>query len=353
MSATLIRLAEDSDAKIWDTYVAENPLINPYCHFAWKKAVSEAYGFQGYYLCAVRGDNVAGIFPLIHLKIPFGPSTLVSLPYCDAGGVHAEDEETALQMLHAAMELGVQLRADYLLVRSTRQSYPHEFLKNVNCSTECDKVSMRLELPITVDILWNGFKSKLRSQIIKAEKNGLVFRWADQGDLNAFYTVFSRNMRDLGSPVHGIHWLKSITGQYGAAARIGLIYKGRKTIGCGLILCGSKTVAIPWASTLREYNSLSPNMLLYWNLIKFSIENNYSEFDFGRSTRGGGTYRFKKQWGATEHILYTHAFENKPFQKKSTKGMASKREKLAAIWSKLPLPIANTLGPMLRKYISL
>lgn len=353
MTTFSLRLAEDSDARIWDAYVANNPSISPYCYFAWKNAVTEAYSFQGHYLLAVRNNNVAGVFPLVHLKIPFGPSALVSLPYCDAGGIHAEDEETGVQLLQAAIQLCVQLRAKYLLVRSTCQSYPLDYFGNLNHSVECGKVSMRLNLPKTIDVLWNGFKSKLRSQISKAEKNGLTFRLVDQDGLDAFYTVFSRNMRDLGSPVHGRNWFKSIIKQYGAAVRIGLIYKEREVIGCGLILCGSKTVAIPWASTRREYNNLNPNMLLYWNLIKFSIENNYREFDFGRSTPGEGTYRFKKQWGATEHGLYTHTFHHEPCQEKETRAIVPGRKTLAAIWSKLPLPVANVLGPVLRKYISL
>jgi len=353
MSTISLRLAEGCDSKIWDAYVAENPSISPYCHFAWKKAITEAYGFQGYYLLAVRGHEVAGVFPLVHLKVPFGPSTLVSLPYCDTGGVHAEDEETDLLMLQAAIQLCVRLRAGNLLVRSDRQAYPLEFMENYNYSVECCKVSMRLELPATVGELWNGFKSKLRSQIAKAEKNGLVFRWVDQDGLDAFYTVLSQNMRDLGSPVHDMNRFESVIEQYGEEAKIGLVYRESKVVGCGLILCGSKTVAIPWASTLREYNSLNPNMLLYWNFIKFSVENNFREFDFGRSTPGEGTHRFKKQWGATERILYTHSFKQKPCRAKSAGAIVQGRKKLAAIWSKLPLPVANALGPVLRKYLSL
>lgn len=353
MSKISLRFAEGCDSKAWDAYVTKNPSISPYCHFAWNKAVIKAYGFKAYYLLAIRGHDVAGVFPLIHLKIPFGPSSLVSLPYCDTGGVHTEDEETDLLMLKTAMQLCVQLRAGNLVVRSERQSYPHEFMENHNYSVACGKVSMRLELPATVDVLWNGFKSKLRSQIVKAERNGLVFRWADQDGLDAFYTVLSRNMRDLGSPVHGMNWFESVIDQYGEMAKIGLVYRGSKVVGSGLILCGSKTVAIPWASTLREYNSLNPNMLLYWNLIKFSVENNYREFDFGRSTPGEGTYRFKKQWGATERDLYTHSFNHKSNREKSTAPIIQGRKKLAAIWSKLPLPVANVLGPMVRKYISL
>ncbi|MEZ5583585.1 MAG: GNAT family N-acetyltransferase [Candidatus Competibacteraceae bacterium] len=63
---------------------------------------------------------------------------------------------------------------------------------------------------------------------------------------------------------------------------------------------------IPWASSLRKYNSLSPNMLLYWSVLEFACKKGYRIFDFGRSTPGEGTYRFKEQWGAKPVQLYWH-----------------------------------------------
>jgi len=57
-------------------------------------------------------------------------------------------------------------------------------------------------------------------------------------------------------------------------------------------------IEVPWASALREANPLSANVLLYWHMLKFSIERGFKVFDFGRSTPDAGTFHFKKQWGA-------------------------------------------------------
>lgn len=353
MSKISIRIAEERDHSLWDAYVIANPTVSPYSKYAWRVAVARAYGFHAFYLLAERDRDIIGILPLIHLRVPCGFSTLVSLPYCDVGGIYAEDEEVEILLLQGAMQLCDQIRAGNLLIRGDREFYPYEFTKAYACSSECGKVSMRLALPMTVEILWNSFKSKLRSQVVKAEKNGLGFKWGNQSNLDTFYNVYSENMRDLGSPVHSKKWFDSVLAGYGEDAKIGVINIGEKVIGCGFIICGSGAVVLPWASTLREYNRLSPNMLLYWNFLKFAIERGYKEFDFGRSTPGEGTYKFKKQWGADEHLLYVHSFQKNSKKLKFNASIICGKKQLASIWSKFPLPVANMIGPILRKYISL
>ncbi len=214
---------------------------------------------------------------------------------------------------------------------------------------------MLLNLPGSSEELWKSFKSKLRSQVRKAEKNDLTFRWGDLEDLDTFYHVFSRNMHALGSPVHSREWIEKILVNYGASARMGLVFKENQPVGCGIILFTKDTVSIPWASTLREFNRLSPNMLLYWNFLKYAADNEKKLFDFGRSTLNEGTYRFKKQWGAEPVPLFWYqtslSARNQQIQSKSKE--STKREKLADLWSKMPLSMANFLGPKVRKYISL
>ncbi|MDP2107325.1 MAG: GNAT family N-acetyltransferase [Desulfobulbaceae bacterium] len=99
----------------------------------------------------------------------------------------------------------------------------------------------------------------------------------------------SSNMRDLGSLVHAKGWIKAVVDHYGDAARMGLIHKDDKVIECGIILMTGKRVCIPWASTLREYNTLYLNMLLNWNFLKYAADSGHDYFDFGRSTLAEGT----------------------------------------------------------------
>jgi len=139
---------------------------------------------------------------------------------------------------------------------------------------------------------------------------------------------------------------------YQDRARLGIVEIKDKIIGMGMILATDKTVSIPWASTLREFNNLGPNMLLYWNFLKFSADNGYKIFDFGRSTEGEGTFKFKQQWGAQPEPLIWHTY-SETCKTSRPKQQSSNRNMVAGIWQKMPLPVVNFIGPSLRRYISL
>ena len=116
---------------------------------------------------------------------------------------------------------------------------------------------MLLPLPESSEILLSSFKSKLRSQIRKAEKNGLTFELGTSNVLvSDFYNVYAQNMRDLGSPVHAEKWFKAIIKSYGQSSLISVVYHDGQPIGGGVIIKSGDNASIPWASTLRDFNRL-------------------------------------------------------------------------------------------------
>lgn len=348
----IVRQADSGDQEVWDHFVCNHPEASPYHLFAWKKAVEEAYGHKGLYLVAEQHNTISGVLPIIQIRLALLLRELTALPFCDVGNVLAENKQVVEVLLEKALQLSAKtttrlhLRGEINIPQSLTEKIFYQ--RN-------DKVRMLCKLPPSSEELLTGFKSKLRSQIKKAEKNGLHFFWGGQEHLDEFYSVFTENMRDLGSPTHSRAWFAAILRNYGKNAGLGIVKYEDKVVGGGLILAVADRVSIPWASTLRSYNRLAPNMLLYWNVLKYSADAGYTTFDFGRSSLEEGTYRFKKQWGAQPQPLLwysntapqTHATDS---ASPTTKG---KRELLAETWAKLPLPLANFLGPNIRKYISL
>jgi hypothetical protein len=92
-------------------------------------------------------------------------------------------------------------------------------------------------------------------------------------------------------------------------------------------------------------------MWMYWQILAWSCQHNFKFFDFGRCTKGEGTYRFKKQWGAIEQPLHWHYWlkDNKPLPELTPSN--PKFELLIKLWQKLPVAIANTLGPHIIKHL--
>lgn len=350
-----IRLAGNRDKAAWDTFVLTNEGASPYHCFAWREAVEKAYKHKGYYLMAEEEGNIIGILPLVSMRVPFLYNKVVSLPFCDIGGVLTTREDVTQHLYDEAIALARRLGAGILDLRSQAEI---QALQNSGYSSviRTDKTSMILNLPATSEALWDGFKSKLRSQVRKAEKNNLTFLWGERSNRRDFYRVFSTNMWELGSPVHSQAWINAVLDAYDQKARMGLVFHQNTPVGAGIILCQGGRVSIPWASTLREYNNLSPNMLLYWNFLQFAADSGCTQFDFGRSTMGEGTYRFKAQWGAEPQTLYWHSLDiHQSSTEKGTDGsmVGGKREFLASIWARLPLPVVNCIGPRLRRHISL
>jgi hypothetical protein len=94
-------------------------------------------------------------------------------------------------------------------------------------------------------------------------------------------------------------------------------------------------------------------MLMYWEALKYGAENDFTEFDFGRSEFGSGTFNFKTQWGASplnlDYVVYSNDGElRKPVTSIYKK---DKVQYLTAFWKIMPLPFSNWLGPKIRKYV--
>lgn len=343
-----INIADHAGDSVWNHYVSSHHQGGPYLMAAWKKAVEKAYGHRTFYLAAFNGHTIVGVLPLILIKPPMARGALVSLPFCDYGGILADHNEAAASLLDAAIHLRRKLRTG-LEIRTSEPCRTTEATKYFSQMT--DKCRMILELPGSADQLWADFKSKLRSQITRGARGGLVVRLGHEELIDDFYRVFSKNMRDLGSPVHSMQWMKSIAWAFGKNAATAVVYKNDSPVGAGIVLVHNRTVTIPWASTLKEFNQLSPNMLLYWTFLKYASDNGYRYFDFGRSTPGEGIYAFKKQWGAQPAPLFWYRFNGNKRGEKTAASFAFRRDSLEKAWQRLPLKIANTVGPHLRKYI--
>lgn len=344
-----IRLAEKSDRQKWDDFVLSQHSSGPYQLFAWKEAIESAYYHKSFYLMAEDEKGMArGVFPLVHVKAPFLKGVLISLPFCDYGGPLAVDDHVRQVLVEKALELSktMKIPLEIRCIAGEPRIAASELF-----GVKTHKSRMLLSLPGSSDILWDGFKSKLRSQIRRALKEGMEFRIGGASLVEDFYRVICRNMRDLGSPVHSRSWFASVIDAYGDRARVGVVYKDNVPIGSGIILCCGNSVTIPWASTLREYNALSPNMLLYWEFLKYASDNGYQSFDFGRSTPGEGTFKFKQQWGAEPFPLYWYG------DSADTETMEDSAGPLRAyaekVWSRIPQVLTDKMGPLVRRFITL
>ena len=349
----VIQVANLSDVAEWDTYVSAHKLASPYHKFAWLNAVKHSYGHEPLGLLATNQSSkkIVGVLPAALMKTPFLGKQICALPYCDVGYALADNDDIALELQQFLTQQLSMTSCKALEIRNIKTE------PQSPSSLENQKVRMLLPLPNSSEKLLAGFKSKLRSQIRKAEKNRLIVSLGtNQTLINDFYTVYTKNMRDLGSPVHAKKWFEQIVGAYEESCIISVVYKDNTPIGGGLVLKNAANASIPWASTLREYNKLAPNMLLYWSLLEHCADSGIVTFDFGRSTYEEGTYKFKKQWGAQPQLLHWQKFDQHGALIKEQLAATSpgKLRPIAEnVWKKLPLTITVAVGSTIRPHISL
>jgi serine/alanine adding enzyme len=347
-----VELFQGSGRQAWDDYVLQHDQGTLYHLSGWQQVISLAYKRPTYYWwCRNSVKEVMGVLPTVHLKHPLFGNSLVSMPYLDGGGILADTSPVCRQLQEAATELAYIKSISQIELHYLYPNPVHQDLPGGSNTAENPKVRMVLPLGGNSQELFKSFKAKLRSQIRKPEKAGLCFAIGGLDRLDDFYQVFVANMRDLGSPVHSSLFFHRLLEAFEIRCQVGVVYHGNQPVAAGIIFQFRDFTHILWASSLRSFNHLSPNMMLYWQFLKVACDGGYKFFDFGRSTLGSGTYKFKEQWGAAARPLF---WENMNFTGKMSRARTKDQfSLLIKVWQKIPVPLTKIIGPIIRRYISL
>lgn len=347
MNDITIERFEPGIAAAWDAYASAHPHGSIYHLSLWRALIEQQFGHAAVYLYARRNGAIVGLLPAVRLKSLLFGDYFVSMPYFNYGGAIADDDAIADRLMHEmgreAQQLGshsVEFRD--VVARAAGEGQPPWPVKT-------GKVAMLLELPASIDDIGKAIGSKKRSQVRRPlRENPEVFRGHHEL-LDDFYDVFAENMRDLGTPVYSKAFFRAILDALGERATLLVIRLQGKPVSAAFLLGFRDTLEIPWASTLREVNPISMNMLLYWEVLSYAIGQKYRYFDFGRSTQDAGTYKFKEQWGAQPRQLYWHYWLAAGRELPQLNPNNPKYQAVIAAWQKMPVWLTRIIGPLIVK----
>ena len=339
-----VRVAEyDGTDEAWDAFVARAP-NSRFAHLAgWRAIMSDVLGHECIYLAARdRDGELRGVLPLVRVRGLLGHH-LISMPFLNDGGPLGEPAVQEVLVAWAAAD-AARSGASLLELRS-RSEVPGP-VKPQN-----RKVTVHLPLPSSLELLWEKtFRAKLRSPIRRPSKEGMVAR-CGASELSAFYEVFTRNMRDLGTPVLPRAFFERLADIFGARVLFtSVASRDGKAAAAACTLIWREEAEIVWASSLRQYNQLSPNMLLYARTMEESIACGARLFNFGRCTPGSPTHKFKLQWGGYDVPLSWPAWMRNG-NGGIPSGDSAKFRLATAVWRHLPLAVANRFGPFLSRQL--
>ena len=323
----------------WEAFVARRGEPLPSFHPGWLSALERGLGHRPYCLEAIEGGETRGLLPLAFLKSLLFGRFLVGLPYLNYGGVLADDESVARALIDRAIDLAEELDVRHLELRHDR-AFDHPKLTRRPGA----KVHMRRPLPADAEALWSDLPSAVRNQVRKARKFGLEVRWGGEELTSDFYRVFSRNMRDLGTPVFGRGLFSSILREFPDSAEHCVVRAGDEPLAAALLVHGRGITEVPSASSLRQHNHTCANMLLYWSLLERSVQRGQTHFDFGRSTPDGSVYKFKKQWGGRPEPAEWQYYVRKG-DSSDVRPDNPRYGRMIRVWQRLPVGLTRLLGP--------
>jgi FemAB-related protein (PEP-CTERM system-associated) len=305
----------------------------------WLSVLARGLKHVAFQLCARVDGEVVGILPLVLVKSLLFGRYLVSLPYLNGGGILAKSACIGNRLVDQAVELAEKQNVRFLELRH-EVAWSHKDFT----AARTDKLHMRLDLPMTSEELWAQLRAKVRNQIRKGESQNFILQWGGQDLLPDFYRIFSHNMRDLGTPAFGHSLFREILAAFAAEAEICVLRLGDRPVAAALLVHSKGTTDVPSASSLRQFNSTNANMFMYWRLLCRAVERGQNRFDFGRSSPGSGTYRFKEQWGARPmpSVWQYHVRKGDIDQMRPDNARFGR---LIQVWRRLPLPLTRLIGP--------
>jgi len=277
----------------------------------------------------IKNDSVCiGLLPTYKIKKKY-----YSVPFFSYGLFIKDTDTLCLNELN------------YLLIQLFKDFHIRLFSFN-SCLSNANKITAVLNLKPSVDNQLLSFKSKLRSQIKKSLKNNLITTNGKSELLKDFFFVYSENMHNLGSPQYSYSFFENIlTNLDPDNFQIFIVYYNDKAVAASICISFNDVMEVVWASSLSKYNYLSTNMLLYWEMIKFSINSKILKFSFGRSDPNSSQLRFKMQWGVELFpIIYLKSNE-------SLISFNFLKKNLSFFWRFLPKKITKFIGPIISEKI--
>jgi serine/alanine adding enzyme len=331
-----IQLTNDSVG--WDEYARKIAPDNLYYQWVWREVIQETFGHEAYYLIATDVGTICGALPLVAIRSRLFGNSLVSIPFFSSGGLLADSEEVRNELLAHAAELAREQNARHIELRQGDEC-------EIEWVRTSIKVRMELKLPSTADDYLSQLSSSRRKRLRYILKHGLDAEWAGMDAVPAFYEIFATNMRNLGTPVYPRVFFENQIRHLPDHVRVLIVRDAGKPVAAAFLTSHGATLELPWAASLPESRKKEAPMIMYWTIIQRAIEEGFKTLDLGRCTPGSGNYMFKQHWNPVERPLHWYYWLAPGTSIPHLRPDNSKFKLAVELWKRLPLIVANGLGP--------
>lgn len=321
----------------WNAYVSAHPDATVFHLSGWRQVIERATGHRAHYLMAMDDGRVVGIYPLFILSTRLFGTMGVSLPFVGYGGIASDGPEAERALAGEAETLARAAGCDSI---ELRQRYP---LKGDWPTTDRKVVTVISTLG-GADQVFARLHPNVRNKIRKAEKNGVSVQQGTEY-LPEFYDIYSRNLRDLGTPVITRRFFEAAVEAFPRQIRVYRAIRNGKTIAAKVVAMDPNTCYFTWSASLREELCHAPVHAMNWKAIEDACQAGCKRIDLGRSTAESSHHEFKKYWGGESRTL---PWAYQLLGRSDIPGLNKENSSFSlaiALWKRLPLGLSRVLGP--------
>jgi len=336
-----VTLRTDADAARVAAYVRAHAGGTPFHLPAWIDAIEAATGHRATMLVAERGGRIAGVLPLTAVKSMLFGKALVSSGFAVGGGVLADDGAVQAALVEAAWDIAGKGRFPSLELRGGPLPEGEGWIHKLE-----SYAGFVRPIEADDDAQLKAVPRKQRAEVRKALDTGMtvtVGRGAE--DRRAHYAVYAESVRNLGTPVFPKKLFAAVLDAFGEDADILTVRHDGQPVASVLSLYHNGTVMPYWGGGTFGARALRANEFMYFSLMRHARERGCAAFDFGRSKPGTGAFSYKKNWGFDPQPLGYAIRTADGAAPREVNPLNPKYQAKIKAWQKLPLWLANRLGP--------
>jgi FemAB-related protein (PEP-CTERM system-associated) len=339
--AVRVRELQTADFSRWNEFVSGCPEATFFHRAGWKTVIERSFGHRTKFLYAeAAGGRIEGVLPLAEMKSVLFGHALVSLPFCVYGGIAAASERARRLLDEAAGALAEEWRVDHLEYRSLTPHHPEWAHTDLY-------VTFRKAIDPDVERNLNEIPRKQRAMVRKGIKAGLKSE-IDEG-VERFFAAYAHSVHRLGTPVLSKRYFRTVREVFGPDCQVMTVTRDGGLV-AGVMSFYFRDEVLPYyGGGTDQAREVAGNDFMYWELMRRACERGLRVFDYGRSKRGTGSFDFKKNWGFEPQALH---YEYKLVRGKRVPELNPLNPKyglLIRLWQRLPLALANRIGPHIAK----
>jgi FemAB-related protein (PEP-CTERM system-associated) len=332
-----VQLLEDRAAPAWDAFVAAAQDGTFFHTAAWRHVIERAFRHRAQYAYVERDGAITGILPLVHVKSRLFGNMLTSTPFCVYGGPLAADPESAAALQGHMADLLQRTGARAVELRY-REPVETDWLSRPPLY-----VTFRKQMHPDAEANLKEIPRKQRAMVRKGMQNGL--RASAGFDVDPHYRIYAESVRNLGTPVFSRTYFGLLLEVFRHCSDTVTILDGDAPVASVLNFYFRDEVLPYYGGGTARARARAANDFMYWEVMRRACERGFRIFDFGRSKIGSGSYHFKKNWGFEPAPLNYRYLLAEGGRIPEQNPLNPKFRLLISAWKRLPLPVANLLGP--------